>query len=214
MINGKLLKICGMRESENIQRIATDIQPDLMGFIFYPPSPRYASGLDGHTLSALPEGIKRVGVFVNESLSVMRETAKRFQLNALQLHGSETPVQCVQMREEDFFIIKAFSVRDKEDIEGTEEYEGGCDLFLFDTKSSGYGGSGQSFNWDILHHYTGQTPFLLSGGIGGEDIDKLLSFQHPMLAGYDLNSRFETAPGLKDPVALQTFCQKLSIASK
>lgn len=113
-----------MREADNIRRIGSVIHPDLMGFVFYPPSPRYAYCLDVASIDSLPDDMKRVGVFVNESLSVMRETAKRFHLDTLQFHGAETPVQCVQMREEGFCIIKAFSIGEADDLEAISDYEG------------------------------------------------------------------------------------------
>lgn len=214
MINGKLLKICGMREADNIRRIGSVIHPDLMGFVFYPPSPRYAYCLDVASIDSLPDDMKRVGVFVNESLSVMRETAKRCHLDTLQFHGAETPVQCVQMREEGFCIIKAFSIGEADDLEAISDYEGGCDLFLFDTKTSTYGGSGRTFDWDLLRQYSGNTPFLLSGGIGEDSLEELRRFHHPKLAGYDLNSRFETSPGIKDMAALQRFCQRMTASDE
>ena len=84
-----------------------------------------------------------------------------------------------------------------------------CDYFLFDTACSGYGGSGKTFNWNILQAYRGKTPFLLSGGLRPGSLSSLLQFKHEQWAGIDLNSGFETAPGLKDAAAVHTFINQL-----
>ena len=94
-------------------------------------------------------------------------------------------------------------------MQKTESYAGLCDYYLFDTKTSAYGGSGKQFDWEIVKSYTGETPFLLSGGIGPDSIPALKEFKHPMLAGYDLNSRFEIHPGIKDIPLLKEFIQQI-----
>ena len=116
---------------------------------------------------------------------------------------------CRKLREKGYRIIKAISVSSEEDIRKTEAYESAVDYFLFDTRCTGYGGSGQTFDWSILKHYEGQTPFLLSGGIRLELLPQLLRFNHPQLIGFDLNSGFESAPGLKDAKRIQSFINQL-----
>ena len=95
------------------------------------------------------------------------------------------------------------------DLNHVSEYEKACNLFLFDTKCEQYGGSGNQFDWNILHTYNGQVPFLLSGGINSHSANALKAFNHPRLAGYDLNSRFELKPGEKDPERIRMFLNEL-----
>lgn len=197
-----MVKVCGMRDPENIRAVEA-LGVDLMGFIFYPPSPRFV----GDKAPSYLPGCTRVGVFVNEPEDAVLRRCEEFGISTVQLHGKETPEYCTGLRSMGYKVIKAFSVSGKEDIEKAASYEGCCDMFLFDTKCSSVGGSGVSFDWSVLQSYEGNTPFLLSGGIGPES--ELDSFKHPMLAGYDLNSRFETAPGMKDEDKLKEFIGKL-----
>lgn len=199
-----LLKVCGMREEENI-RAVEKLPVDLVGFIFYPRSPRYVDTLPGY----MPRSAGRVGVFVNEELHVIEETIARYRLTHVQLHGNETPALCHALKQQGVQVIKAFSVSVADDLKATGNYSASCDLFLFDTATSGYGGSGRSFDWEILQHYTGAVPFLLSGGIGEDDAAKVAAFRHSRFAGIDLNSRFELSPGIKDIDKLNRFIKKL-----
>ena len=223
-----ILKVCGMRQEENIRQVeetlcryASDrhrlhIRP-WMGFIFYEKSPRYVTENPAY----LPSDCKRVGVFVNEHSQKIKQRIREYGLHAVQLHGNESPETCRDLRQsicndlhEDTKIIKAFSLSNEEDLHRVQEFEGACHYFLFDTKCSRYGGSGKKFDWSILRNYTGHTPFLLSGGIGPADIADLQHFHHPQLAGYDLNSCFEKAPALKDPCLIEAFLQSLSSSSE
>jgi phosphoribosylanthranilate isomerase len=204
-----LVKVCGMCEAENIQEIA-DLQPDFMGFIFYPRSPRYVARLSKDTLACLPQTIKKVGVFVNEPLDFVRATIEKYSLDVVQFHADETPLQCLQIREEGCLVIKAFSISSVDDFAILEEYEDCCDYFLFDTKSSNYGGSGVKFDWSLLNYYTGTTPFLLSGGIGIEDISLLTQVSHSQFVGVDINSRFEIEPGVKDVELVSQFLNRIN----
>ncbi len=199
-----LVKVCGMRNGENI-RAVEKLSVDLMGFIFYSRSPRCVTTLPEY----LPRFAERVGVFVDEEYAVIKETAHRYKLSYVQLHGHESPSVCQRLRASGMKVIKAFPVSVADDLEITDRYIGSCDLFLFDTATSGYGGSGRSFDWDILHAYVGAVPFFLSGGIGENDVEKVLAFKHSKLAGVDLNSRFERSPGIKDIEKLDRFITKL-----
>ena len=204
-----ILKVCGMKHSGNIRAVA-DLQPDLMGFIFYEKSPRYAGNINPEVLAEIPSSIKKTAVFVSEPIEVMRSTANTYDIDTLQLHGDETPLQCLQLQGEDFTVIKAFPIAEAKDFSATEDYEGCCHYFLFDTKTSQYGGSGKHFDWSLLEHYKGETPFLLSGGIGLEDIEMLQKINHPLLLGFDVNSRFEIEAGMKNIEKLREFKNKIS----
>lgn len=204
MIKGKLIKVCGMQEGENIRELET-MGIDLIGFIFYPKSPRYIYEMPGY----MPVHAKRVGVFVNESRQTVGMFADRFGLNFIQLHGHESPEFCRSLQADGFKLIKAFSIACPKDLQPVHNYENLCEYFLFDTKCEQYGGSGNQFDWNILHTYTGGTPFLLSGGINLYSAKALREFHHPHLAGYDLNSRFETKPGKKDTERIRQFLNEL-----
>lgn len=200
-----IIKVCGMREAENIRAVES-LGIDLMGFIFYERSPRYV----GKKPDCLPEHCRRVGVFVNERIGTVLARVREFGLHAVQLHGRETPSECLSLRNEGLTVIKAFSIGHESDLRDTGLYEGKCDYFLFDTACTTYGGSGQRFDWSLLRHYHGQTPFLLSGGIRPESLPDIQAFEHPRLVGIDLNSGFETLPGQKDVSSLKVFINQMN----
>ena len=195
-----------MRDPENIRAVEEKVRPDMMGFIFWKGSKRYVSEVPSY----LPE-CTRVGVFVNPTEEEVLQKATDFGLNAIQLHGQETPEFCRTIKEQTGLpVIKAFSIASAADIANTRQYEDTATLFLFDTKCKSIGGSGEKFDWDILQQYKGNTPFLLSGGIGPGDEEKVRRWRHPRWVGIDLNSRFETAPAYKDAEALTSFTRSLS----
>jgi phosphoribosylanthranilate isomerase len=205
------IKVCGMREAGNILRVGA-MAIDYLGFVFYPPSPRYAGNmLSANALRSLPAHIRKTGVFVSESMDTLSVCVERYGLDAIQLHGRETPDDCRRLRERFLQkeIIKAFSIAGPDDFLLTEDYATVCDYFLFDTRTPHYGGSGRPFDWNLLKTYRGATPFFLSGGIAVSDAERMAGLQHPALFGVDLNSRFESAPGVKDTDLLQTFIHTL-----
>ena len=176
-----------------------------MGFIFYPASSRYVPKRPEY----LPKKVKRVGVFVNESMEEILSIADLFQLDYIQLHGHESPDFCHMLETRGLRTIKAFPIATAEDFQATIPYSGRCTYFLFDTKTPAHGGSGQKFDWGLLDTYRGNTPFLLSGGIGVEDIDKLKTINNKHLIGFDLNSRFESTPGLKQVDTVRKFVEQI-----
>jgi phosphoribosylanthranilate isomerase len=206
-----IIKVCGMRYPGNIRQLAS-INVNWIGFIFYKKSPRFLSldytELDDQ-LSATSHQPERVGVFVNASVEEMIETALRYKLNYLQLHGNESPAVCYTLYKRGYSLIKAFSIATEKDLIQTKGYEDKVEYFLFDTKCEGYGGSGKRFDWAVLSSYTGKTPFLLSGGITPGNIEDVRRFQHPRLHGIDLNSGFETKPGLKDIDKINSFFKEI-----
>ena len=198
-----IVKVCGMREAENIRAVEA-LGVDWMGFIFWEHSSRCVSQRPAY----LPEKAKRVGVFVDAPLDVVCQHVEAFGLDVVQLHGSESPAFLHDLRNAlagDVLIVKAFSIATRDDLLQTSLYEGIADYFLFDTKAQLVGGNGRKFDWSVLAHYDGSTPFLLSGGIGPDDASRLSVFSHPRLAGIDLNSRFEAAPALKNVELLKQF---------
>ena len=189
-----------MRDRDNIRAVEA-FGIDWMGFIFYPPSKRYVDIVPDY----LPEKTKKVGVFVNESMETILEKVASFHLDIVQLHGDESPEECQQLKGKGFKVMKAFGIADSFPSENIAEYEGCCDYFLFDTQTSDYGGSGRKFNWEIVQDYQGNTPFLLSGGIGPDDAEEIREFSHPMCIGIDINSKFEILPANKDLESIQQF---------
>ena len=204
-----MIKVCGMREAENIREVAS-LGIDLMGFIFWAKSSRYVSERPAY----LPTQCKRVGVFVDENIETVRRLAADYALDYIQLHGHESPEYCAQLK--GMHLTRAISVSGRDDIATYKAYEGLVDYFLFDTKCPSVGGSGQQFDWSVLSAYDGNTPFLLSGGIGPDDVPRLHQafalngFPVEKCIGIDLNSRFELAPGLKDAAALRKFLNELN----
>ena len=214
------IKVCGMRESANIAAVGA-LPIHFMGFIFYEKSSRFVHDAM-ESLRSCPEDLTRVGVFVNADIDVVLDKIIEFELNAVQLHGTETPLYVHDLAlmmwkkhkiqpNVEVEIIKAFSVDEQFDFEKTGDYEGLVDYFLFDTKTPQYGGAGIKFDWSILKKYQGETPFLLAGGITENDVAAVLQLQEqiPQLYGLDLNSKFEVAPALKDVEKLKGFMGKL-----
>ena len=198
-----------MKYPDNIREVSS-LHPDFMGFIFYSNSPRFVGRLDVNTLGALPTAIKKTGVFVNENLENILTAISKYNLDAVQLHGADNKKLCRKIRQEaKTMVIKVFPIMDASNFRVTGDYEAVADYFLFDTKTDLYGGSGQKFNWNILQEYTGNKPFLLSGGIGADDVKAIRAIEHPLLAGVDLNSKFELKPGLKNVALLKQFIDEL-----
>lgn len=199
-----IIKVCGMTNGENIRQ-TEELGVDFIGFIFYPRSPRFLFEMPTY----LPVRSQRIGVFVNESKDNILMYADRFGLDYIQLHGNESPEFCHNLQAAGMKLIKAFSIATPRDLSSVPAYEGLCQYYLFDTKTPQYGGSGNQFDWTLLNRYTGNTPFLLSGGINQYSATAIRNFHHPRLAGVDINSRFESSPRLKDIGRIQTFIREL-----
>mgnify|MGYP002623903740 CR=1 FL=1 len=245
-MNKMIVKVCGMRDGENIRQVA-ELGIDWIGMIFWDKSPRNVTMIPTHA-GIIPDrsslnpaleskgsvskenpsviNVKRVGVFVDEMAQNIITRAVNFQLDLIQFHGHETPTLIRNLRRTldpdlrpGIKFIKAISVGSREDIAAYKQYEDCVDYFLFDTRAttpdgspSGSvlpGGSGQQFDWTVLADYVGEKPFLLSGGIGPDDAERIRNFHHPKCIGIDLNSRFETAPAIKDIKALRFFLEAL-----
>ncbi len=203
MHSGKItIKVCGMCDTEKLLQLS-ELDIDMLGFIFYPKSKRYVEAkIDSDDLLKIRPEISKVGVFVDSSSNEIIEIARKWNLETLQLHGSETPELCLKMKQEGHTVIKAFNLTVENDF---NKYEQVCDYFLFDTPTEQYGGSGKKFDWNLLEKYNGTLPFILSGGIGPEDYEEILSIRHPQFAGIDINSKFEINPGIKDVDKVKEF---------
>ena len=204
-------KICGMREPENMKKIEA-LQPDYMGLIFFDGSPRNVAD----EIFQVDQKIKRTGVFVNASEEEILEKVDKYDLSAIQLHGEESPEFCRSLKKklsEEIEMIKVFGIKEEFDFEKLSPYEGVIDYFLFDTKGKSKGGNGIMFNWNVLESYPSTTPFFLSGGIGPKDAAAVRELYHTfqkrqkehLFYAIDVNSKFETAPAVKNAEALKLF---------
>ena len=202
------IKVCGMRNPENIEQLS-ELKPDYIGFIFYPPSKRFVENIDKELLNKLPSELKKTGVFVNAPKDDILEKISLYNLNALQLHGSESPQFCKELKRTGLEIIKAFGMDEEFDFEILKSYEGFVDYFLFDTKTKLHGGSGLTFNWNLLKKYPLNIPYFLSGGLDADNISEALKLEDGRFYALDLNSRFEIEPALKDIDKLRTVFNKI-----
>ena len=210
-----------MRDADNIRDISA-LGVGMIGLIFYPPSPRYVqqfssgAGIIPDYAPDMGKTPLRVGVFVDDMPQNIVTRVYNYKLDYIQLHGNEPRETLENLRatidpdiKPNIKIIKAISVSSAEDIKKYKEYVGAADLFLFDTKCKTVGGSGEQFDWQVLQAYDGDVPFLLSGGIGPDDAERVKNFHHPKCIGIDLNSKFEIEPALKDVEKLKQFLVKV-----
>jgi len=206
------IKVCGMKAPQNIADVAS-LQPNYMGFIFYPPSKRYIKNLPPQTLNTLSKNVKKVGVFVQDSISNIIQAVTYYKLQFIQLHGHESPDYCKQLQNElpNIKIIKAFSMHNNFNFKQLTAYETTCAYLLLDTKGKAPGGNGIKFNWQLLRQYQSMHPIMLSGGIQPNDIAaiKAICATVPAIKAIDINSGFEITPGVKDVAALTTFIHAL-----
>lgn len=201
------LKICGMKIPANITEVVA-LQPDYIGFIFYPGSKRFIDKLDPSLIKNIPETIKATGVFVNEELETVKNAIVTYHLKAVQLHGQESVAYCEALNGH-AEVIKAFGIDENFDFNTLDEYQAYIDYFLFDTQTPDHGGSGKTFSWQLLGNYKNEKPYFLSGGIGIDQLAELGKIKDDRLYAIDVNSKFELSPGLKDTALLSTFKQGL-----
>ncbi len=232
-----IIKVCGVRDPENFREVCK-LDVDWVGLNFCAKSPRYVAQISSRggfypdytsfaeERPAIGKPIanqkhydlkpQRVGVFVDDMPQTIITRIVNFFLDFVQLHGDENAVMIQNLRrsvEPDIRrgvkIIKAIPIASADDFARCQDYEGVVDYFLFDTKGALPGGNGEKFDWALLDAYKGDTPFLLSGGIGPDDVEALRQITHPKFAGVDVNSQFETEPGVKDIEKLKAFIQAL-----
>ena len=198
------IKVCGLRQQGNIEQVVA-LQPNFIGFIFYEKSARFVGEeLSEEYVRSIPQSIKKVGVFVNANPGHILNLVKNYDLQYEQLHGHEMPDICRSISQKGVSVIKAFSIDEKFNFAMLNNYKSFCDLFLFDTKGENPGGNGMAFDWKLLSKYDNEKPFLLSGGIGLDNIEEIITLSQTMpIYGIDVNSKFETEPGVKDIAKLE-----------
>jgi phosphoribosylanthranilate isomerase len=224
-----LLKVCGMKFTENMQQVA-NLQPDYLGFIFYEKSKRNFEGI----IPELPASIKKTGVFVNEYIEIVISLVEEYRLDAIQLHGDESVEYISELRthlaerrilfieenkhirkkknqhyisKSEVEIIKVFGIKDEFNFDVLKPYLEIVDFFLFDTKGKERGGNGTKFDWSVLEKYPYEIPFFLSGGIGLDDLEqvKIIAKSNLPIYALDVNSKFESVPGRKNIQELEKF---------
>jgi len=209
-MNGPIkIKVCGLLNPGNIEEVCA-LGPDFVGYIFYPGSKRFVGTKPDPAIFRIPQPeIAKVGVFVDEDISRVKQIYSQCQLDLVQLHGNESPQYCRILKDEGIGVIKAFKPDSVQGIRSIENYPDGMRYILFDTPGSELGGTGQKFDWDLLDGLSLPFPFLLSGGIGPEDGESIRKIEHEALFGVDVNSRFELSPGMKDIIPLEKFMKEI-----
>lgn len=218
------VKVCGITQLDQLHALS-EMDVNYAGFIFYPPSPRYVakSGLSGADVKKAKVKLYKVGVFVDASYEEVMRRIDEFGLDMVQLHGRETPFEC-QKIVANIDVIKAFRFAENDHVAWMiKDYYADADFFLFDTgvpapkgereNKTLYGGTGRKFDWNRLRDLNIQKPFFLSGGIEPSDAQTVKAFMATDVArdmvAVDINSRFETAPGIKDMKLVKQFINEL-----
>jgi phosphoribosylanthranilate isomerase len=205
------IKVCGMTRIDQLLQLQ-ELDVDYAGLIFFEGSKRFVGDLLKNEQAAVKElAIKRVGVFVNTELGVIEQAIADYGLAAVQLHGDETDEFCLELMDK-AKVIKVFRIGGEVNIdELAAPFQAACHYFMFDTETAAFGGSGKQFDWSVLKDADIGKPFFLSGGIGPGDAQKVKAFQHPYFYAVDINSRFETDPGVKDIEKVKQFINELSV---
>jgi phosphoribosylanthranilate isomerase len=209
------IKVCGLTQVEQVKQLE-EMGVALAGFIFYPRSPRYvANHIAGPVLKKMRGKIIKVGVFVNPEYDDIMRRVDEYGLDMVQLHGDETPKFCERIADY-ISVIKVFRMGGGSNKEWImQPYRPVSDMFMFDTDGAGFGGTGKKFDWEELNQLNINKLFLLSGGLGPGDEARINAFaagpKGDKLFAIDVNSRFETSPGVKDMKLLQNFCDELGI---
>ena len=214
------IKVCGMTDITQLHQLG-EMGVDFAGFIFYPKSPRYVfrHGLTGSEVKKAKLKVYKVGVFVDASYEEIMKQVNEFGLDMVQLHGRETPFECSKIADY-IHVIKAFRFMENDHVEWMiKDYYADADMFLFDTgvpapkedrdNPALYGGTGRKFNWNRLKGLQIGKPFFLSGGIEPGDAGLVKTFMKDPVSKdlfvVDVNSRFESSPGIKDMKLVSKF---------
>lgn len=203
-----VIKICGLTTPETLDA-AIKARAEYVGFNFYPPSPRYLSPRDAAALSARAEGrTQRVGLFVDASDETIAEFLAAARLDAIQLHGAETPERAAQVKARfGLPVWKALSIASEADVARANAYADAADLILFDAKTPKGtlpGGMGLAFDWTLVANWKGPLAWGLAGGLTPENVAEAIGLTGAPLV--DTSSGVETAPGVKDGARIAAFC--------
>ncbi|NCT40118.1 MAG: phosphoribosylanthranilate isomerase [Alphaproteobacteria bacterium] len=208
------VKICGLSTPETLA-CAVSSGARYVGFVFYPPSPRNVSfDIAWNLARAVPTGVRSVGLFVNPSDEELERILTGIQLDMVQLHGDESPGRINEIKERfSMPVIKAIRVASEDDLSDVEGYESAADWLLFDAKPAGAklpGGTGESFDWNILKDRDFKKPWMLSGGLDASNVKDALNILKPN--SLDISSGVESAPGIKDTAKIKSFIDAVKAA--
>lgn len=207
------IKVCGMTDLQQMHQLG-EMGVEFAGMIFYHKSPRFVlKHLNGVQVKRAKLKVYKVGVFVNASYDEIINHVENFGLDMVQLHGDETPKFCEKVSDY-ISVIKAFRITDDDNIPWMiKDYVEAVDMYMFDTMGAGYGGTGKKFNWNMLKGLNIGKPFFLSGGIESTDAAAIKEFVKEDVAkdlfALDMNSKFETMPGVKDMEMVKKFVSEL-----
>lgn len=210
---GLRLKVCGMTDLHQMHQLG-EMGVEFAGMIFYHKSPRFVlKHLNGAMVKRAKLKVYKVGVFVNASYDEILNHTENFGLDMVQLHGDETPKFCEKVSNY-ISVIKAFRVTDTDNIPWMiKDYTEAADMYMFDTMGAGYGGTGKKFDWQMLKGLNIGKPFFLSGGIEPKDAEAVKEFAKEEVAkdlfALDVNSKFETSPGVKDMSLVRKFVEEV-----
>ena len=197
------VKICGITNLEDAL-CAVDAGADALGFVFYKGSPRYITPEKAKEMtSALPPFVTTVGLFVNAGPEAIQQTMQTAGLGVVQLHGDETPEDCCLFP---YPVIKAVRVRGADSLKDTGSYHVSA-LLLDAWNDQHYGGSGESFDWQLAKKLTGRSPLILAGGLKPENVAEAIRVVNPYAV--DVSSGVEKSPGNKDHDKVRQFIQQV-----
>jgi phosphoribosylanthranilate isomerase len=202
------VKICGITSLEDA-RLAVEAGADALGFVFYPPSPRYVTPEQAEQIvQTLPPFVTTVGLFVDAALDIINDTAARCGLDRIQLHGRETPEYCRQVTRP---VIKAVRIKDAASLAHVPDYK--VSAYLLDTYVEGAlpGGTGASFSWELAARAKPYGPVILAGGLTPENIEVAIVQTRPY--GVDVSTGVERAPGIKDHQKVRDFITRAKAAA-
>jgi len=206
------IKVCGMTQPKQVAQLG-EMGVAFAGFIFYPKSPRYVFKHMTITQLRKENTINKVGVFVNASIEEVLHMVDECRLHMVQLHGDESPKYCEKIADY-VSVVKAFRMSENDSPDWMiRPYMEVCDMFMFDTMGAGYGGTGKKFDWGMIKNSVIGKPFFLSGGIEPGDEERLKEFSKEPVAkalfAVDINSKFESSPGVKDMVLVRKFVHEV-----
>ena len=201
------IKICGITNMEDAVR-ASAYGADALGFIFHEKSPRYVSPETARrTIQNLPDGISKVGVFVNHDIHAVRQIYEFCRLDMIQLHGDESPAYCREFPQS--ILIKAISPMNEDDLGIVNQYN--VKAVIVDARESGlYGGTGKKSNWELAAKLKEMHLLVLSGGLNAGNILQGIRTVSPHAV--DVNSGVELSPGKKDPKKVQSMIETVHAA--
>jgi phosphoribosylanthranilate isomerase len=203
-----LIKICGLSTPDALD-VALDCGADLVGFVFFPPSPRHLDFDAAHVLGARVRGrAQKVARSVDADDAWLAASIDALKPDLLQLHGREPPARVAAVRKKfGLPVMKAIAVEEKSDLAAIEAYTGAADRLIFDARApraaTRPGGLGKSFDWELLENLRTNVPFMLSGGLDAGNVAEALRITRA--PGVDVSSGVERAPGEKDPEKIRAF---------